>query len=106
VPDGEGIRGRGGGVLGLPRGYEWEGRICRVFARQEGSHIPLCEGRMWLAGQGPVCVLYSIIGTGVKAFGALAGSEREIKRRLIGGVLMSMPPPAPLPAGAAAGFGA
>jgi hypothetical protein len=61
---------------------------------------------MRLAGRRLAWVLYRTIGTGVRAFGALAGSEREIKRRLIGGLLMSMTmtPPAPLPEGAAAGF--
>ena len=47
-------------------------------------------------------MLCSIIGTGVRALGALAGSERAISRMLIGGLLMSMPtppPPFPIPGG-------
>jgi len=59
-----------------------------------------------LAGWGPAGVLCSVIGTGVRALGALAGSERAISRMLIGGLLMSMPTlPPPFPAGAA-GLGA
>ena len=41
----------------------------------------------------------SIIGTRVRALGALAGSERAISRMLIDGLLMSMPSPPPVPGG-------
>jgi len=47
--------------------------------------------------RGPADVLCSTIGTGVRAPGALAGSERAIIRRmLIGGLFVDPPPPNPI----------
>jgi len=47
-----------------------------VSVRRVGSTIPQWEGHIQLAGRGPADALCSTIGTGVKALGALAGSER------------------------------